>query len=175
MSAENAAAPAAASAVPPATAAVTFSELVNKNRQTLARLKDSPHLLLHRRDGEDLVLTTAARAQQDQTVVSAATRILAAIAQREPGSMDLLLDILPDAFPWVRFLPEADIHAFAVELVDTMRAADSVANSASVAQLLIAWQHTAEVHSDPELRGALTRDHDGDYGPAPDPRVTDRR
>ncbi|WP_328506632.1 hypothetical protein [Streptomyces sp. NBC_00391] len=151
-------------------AAVNFSELVNRNRQTLARLQESPRLLLHRRDGEDLVLTTAARAEQDQAVVSAATRMLAAMARREPGSMELLLDILPDAFPWVRFLPAGDLHAFAVELVDTMRAADSLGNSASVAQLLIAWQHTAEVYSDPALLAALTRDHDEDYGPAPDPR-----
>lgn len=42
-------------------AAVNFSELVNKNKQTLARLQESPRLLLHRRDGEDLVLTTAGR------------------------------------------------------------------------------------------------------------------
>ncbi|MFZ3498417.1 hypothetical protein ACODT5_35195 [Streptomyces sp. 5.8] len=151
-------------------AAVNFSELVNKNKQTLARLKESPRLLLHRRDGEDLVLTTAARAEQDQTVVSAATRMLAAMARKEPGSTELLLDILPDAFPWVRFLPEPDVHAFAVELVDTMRAADSIANSASVAQLLTAWQHTAEVHSDPDLLVALTTDHDADYGPVSDPR-----
>ncbi|MEV0034815.1 hypothetical protein ACFRR7_22095 [Streptomyces sp. NPDC056909] len=150
-------------------AAVNFSELVNKNKQTLARLKESPRLLLHRRDGEDLVLTTAARAEQDRTVVSAATRMLAAMTRREPGSVELLLDILPDAFPWVRFLPDPDVHAFAVELVDTMRAADSVSNNASVAQMLIAWQHTAEAYSDPELLSALTRDHDADYGPAPAP------
>jgi len=90
-------------------------------------------------------------------------------ACREPGSRELL-DMLPDAFPWVRFLPEADVYAFAVELVDTMRAADSVRNSASVAQLLVAWEHTAEVHSDPELLAALTRNHTGDYGPAAAPR-----
>ncbi|WP_328769352.1 hypothetical protein [Streptomyces sp. NBC_00286] len=92
------------------------------------------------------------------------------MARRDPGSTELLLDILPDAFPWVRFLPEADLHAFAVELVDTMRAADSLGNNASVAQLLTAWRHTAEVHSDPELLAALTRDHGDDYGPVPDPR-----
>ncbi|MGA4859017.1 hypothetical protein ACPCAB_20470 [Streptomyces koyangensis] len=151
-------------------ASVHFSELVNRNRRTLARLEDSRSLLLRRRDGEDLVLTTASRAEQDRTVVSAATRMLLAMARREPGSMELLLDLLPDAFPWVRFLPEADLHAFAVELVDTMRAADSVGNNASVAQLLVEWQHTAEVHSDPELLAALTRDHGDDYGPVPDPR-----
>lgn len=136
---------------------------MNKNKQTLARLQESPRLLLHRRGGEDLVLTTAARAEQEQTVVSAATRMLVAMARREPGSMELLLDILPDAFPWVRFLPESDLHAFAVELVDTMRAADSISSSAPVAQLLIAWQHTAEVYSDPALLAALTRDHGEDY------------
>ncbi|AXQ55542.1 hypothetical protein OH717_19085 [Streptomyces albidoflavus] len=151
-------------------ASVHFSELVNRNRRTLARLEDSRSLLLRRRDGEDLVLTTASRAEQDRTVVSAATRMLLAMARREPGSMELLLDLLPDAFPWVRFLPEADLHAFAVELVDTMRAADSVGNNASVAQLLVEWQHTAEVYSDPELLAALTRDHGDDYGPVPDPR-----
>ncbi|MDX3233997.1 hypothetical protein [Streptomyces sp. ME19-01-6] len=107
-------------------AAVNFSELVNKNKQTLARLQESPRLLLHRRGGEDLVLTTAARAEQDQTVVSAATRMLVAMARREPGSMELL-------------------------------------SSAPVAQLLIAWQHTAEVYSDPALLAALTRDHGEDY------------
>lgn len=113
-------------------AAVNFSELVNKNKQTLARLQESPRLLLHRRGGKDLVLTTAARAEQDQTVVSAATRMLVAMARREPG-------------------------------VDTMRAADSISSSAPVAQLLIAWQHTAEVYSDPALLAALTRDHGEDY------------
>jgi hypothetical protein len=154
------------------TSAVNFSELVNKNRQTVARLRLSRRLLLLRRDGEDLVLTTAARAEQDQAVVSAATRMLAAIVRRDPGRMELLLELLPEAFPWVRFLPETDVHAFAVELVETMRAADSLTNSSSVAQLLVAWQHTAEVHSDPELLSALTTDHETDYGPVPSPGLT---
>ncbi|MDX3096821.1 hypothetical protein PV703_08435 [Streptomyces sp. ME01-24h] len=70
----------------------------------------------------------------------------------------------------MRFLPESDLHAFAIELVDAMRAADSLGNSASIAQLLIAWQHTAEVYSDPELPATLTSNHGDDYGPAPDPR-----
>ncbi|MGN5378790.1 hypothetical protein ACQ4WX_19370 [Streptomyces lasalocidi] len=35
---------------------------------------------------------------------------------------------------------------------------------------LVAWQHTAEVHSDPELPTALTSHREDDYGPVPDPR-----
>lgn len=60
-------------------AAVNFSDLVNRNRETLALLKESPRLLLHRRGGEDMVLTTAARAEHEQAVVSAAARMLAAL------------------------------------------------------------------------------------------------
>ncbi|MGW3564518.1 hypothetical protein ACWDSL_11590 [Streptomyces sp. NPDC000941] len=77
---------------------------------------------------------------------------------------------IEDEDSWAHLLPEADLHAFAVELVDTKRAADRVGNSAPVAQMLIAWQHTAEVHSDPELLAALTRDYVEDCGPVPDPR-----
>ncbi|WP_158719343.1 hypothetical protein [Streptomyces sp. NBRC 110035] len=51
-----------------------------------------------------------------------------------------------------------------------MRGADSLGNSASVAQLLIAWQHTAEIYSDPELLAALIRGHSDNYGPVPNPR-----
>ncbi|MFD8864981.1 hypothetical protein ACFV1F_11540 [Streptomyces sp. NPDC059590] len=71
---------------------------------------------------------------------------------------------------WVHLLSEADVHAFTAELVDAVWAADSVDNSASVTQTLIAWQHTTEVYSNPELPAAPTRDHSEDHGPAPEPR-----
>ncbi|MFF8657917.1 hypothetical protein [Streptomyces huasconensis] len=54
------------------------------------------------------------------------------------GDMEPLLGLLPKAFPWVRSLPEADVHTFAVELNDAMRAVASLSDSAAVAQLLIA-------------------------------------
>lgn len=119
--------------------------------------------------GEDLVLTTAARAERPDRGVG---RQPDAGRDGAPGARQhgTAPRHTADAFPWVRVLPEPDLHAFAVELVDTMRAADSLGNSAAVAQLLIAWQHTAEVYSDPELLAALTRDHGEDYGPVPDPR-----
>ncbi|MCX5272030.1 hypothetical protein [Streptomyces virginiae] len=102
-------------------------------------------------------------------VVTATTgAVVAALAAGE-HSMESLLNMLPEAFPWVRFLPGPDVHSFAVELVDTLRAADSIGHHASVQQMLIAWQHTAQAHSDPILLAALTKDHRTDFGPAPDP------
>ncbi|MFF4158496.1 hypothetical protein [Streptomyces sp. NPDC001678] len=77
--------------------------------------------------------------------------------------------MLPDVFPWVGFLPEPDARAFVAELVASTRAADSINNSAAVAQMLAAWEHTAEAHSDPDVSAALTKDHETDCGPVPAP------
>ncbi|MFC1434920.1 hypothetical protein ACEZDB_30190 [Streptacidiphilus sp. N1-3] len=148
---------------------VNFSELINKPKDTLARLDRTRRILLRRRDAEDLVLTTVARAEQDSTVVSAATRLFAALMQQGPAPRELLLQVLPAAFPWVKYLPREDREAFARQLFKELTASESLESSAPVAQLIIAWQHTAEVHADPELFAVLTSDSGDDYGPVPAP------
>ena len=79
-----------------------------------------------------------------------------------------LVDVVPDAFPWVRFLPAEDVRAFVVELVNTLRAVEDLDNPAPVVQLITEWRNTAEVHADPELSRILTEDT-GDYGVATEP------
>lgn len=149
-----------------------FSELINKPKDTLAGLTTARQILLRRRDAEDLVITTAARIEQDSEVVSASTRMFVALMTHDDAARSLLLNVIPEVFPWVRFLPEESVRAFVVELVDVLRAADSVDNTAAVATTITAWQHTAEVYSDPELLAALTTDHGQDYGPVPEPGTT---
>ena len=79
-----------------------------------------------------------------------------------------LVDVVPDAFPWVRFLPAEDVRAFVVELVNTLRAVEDLDHPAPVVQLITEWRNTAEVHADPELSRILTEDT-GDYGVATEP------
>lgn len=150
---------------------VNFSELSNKPKDTVDKLNSSPtrSLRVHRRDGEDLVLTTVSRAEQEMEVSSATTKLFLALMQHDEGFRTLTLDVLPAAFPWVRFLPRDDVREFAVELVETLRAAEPLHNPAPVAQVVTAWRHTAEVHADPSLLEILNRDGD-DWGavPAPD-------
>lgn len=149
---------------------IPFSELVQKPTDTVARLTATRRqtLRLRRRDAEDLTLTTASRAEQEHTVVSATTRMFVALMQRDEAARSLLVDVVPEAFPWVRFLPTQDVRAFVLELVETLRAADALDNPAPVVQVIAAWQHTAEVHADPDLAARI---HllEGDLGPVPAP------
>jgi hypothetical protein len=150
---------------------VPFSELIQKPTATVAKLNASRNrrLRLGRRDDEDLVLTTAERAEQETVMVSAVTRTLVAMVQRDEAARTLLVDVVPEAFPWVRFLPLEERRAFVVELVETLRATESLAtpNPAPVVQVIAEWQHTAEIHADPELAAALRQDGD-DFGPVPE-------
>ncbi|MET9292371.1 hypothetical protein [Streptomyces sp. NPDC003077] len=82
-----------------------------------------------------------------------------------------LVRVLPYAFPWSRSLPEGDRHEFAVELGDALGAPEPCAAESALTQTIVAWQHTAEAHADPELLAALTRDHGEDHGPVFPPDI----
>lgn len=148
-----------------------FSDLINKPRLTVEVLTDSwaHSVRLRRRDDVDLVLTTATRYEQDHAVMTAAARLFAAVMREQSAAAKaLMLRVLPEVFPWVRFLPADDAQQFLMELVETLRGADDLDNFAPVTQLIEEWRHTAEVHADPELAAALLQDAD-DLGPVPAP------
>jgi hypothetical protein len=147
---------------------VPFSELLQRPKATIAKLNVCRSLRLRRRDAEDLTLTTAAQAEQDSAMVSATTKMFVALMRHDETARSLVIDVVPEAFPWVRFLPTEDVRAFVFELVDTLRAADALANIAPVVQVITEWRHTAEVHADPEL-AARIRHSDDDYGVVPEP------
>ncbi|WP_134712673.1 hypothetical protein [Saccharomonospora xinjiangensis] len=123
-----------------------------------------------RRRGEDddLVLTTAARAEQTVEVASTATKLFLALMAHDDRTRTLVTEVLPHAFPWVRFLPKEAVREFVVELVETLEAAESLRNPAPVAHLVAAWRNTASVYADPELLAVLRRDG-SDAGAADEP------
>jgi hypothetical protein len=126
--------------------------------------------VLHRRDDEDLVLTTAERAAQDNAVVSSTSRLFTEMMRREPALMALAAQVLPNVFPWVRHLPEQSRREFAAEWLDTLSAAAEMGNNAAVEGVVAAWRSTAEILADPELYHALVRqDNRGDFGPVAAP------
>jgi hypothetical protein len=155
-------------------AEANLSELLNKPKATLARLAGSRRLLLHRRDAEDLVLTTAGRAAADTALVRDTTRLFQEMVRQDPAVMTLAVQVLPSVFPWVRHLPPGAREEFTAEWLGTLTAAGDLGSGAAAETVVAAWRHTAEVYADPALYAQLISELDGtDYGPVPSPRVTE--
>jgi len=148
-----------------------LSDLLNKPKATLARLATSRRLVLHRRDAEDLVLTTASQAAADTAVVRDTTRLFTEMMRKDPMVMALAIQVLPSVFPWVRHLPDDAKQEFAAEWIGTLSAGAEMNNNAAVETTIAAWRSTAEAYADPELYSILTREHDREDGgrvPMPD-------
>lgn len=148
---------------------IPFSQLVQRPKDTMAKLEESPcrRIRLDRRDGEDLILESAARAEAEDKALIMASRLFFTLSKNDEGVQALLL-ALPAVFPWVHFLPEHDIRAFLAELVDTLHACADLGNIAALVPVVNAWKDTAEIHSDPELLKAATVPLEGiDYGEVP--------
>jgi hypothetical protein len=79
-----------------------------------------------------------------------------------------LLLVLPEVFPWVRFLPKPAVQRFLVELVETADACAELDTLAPIEAVVTAWRNTANVYADPELYRMLTEALDGtDHGAVP--------
>jgi hypothetical protein len=153
---------------------VMFSDLQLRGKVTVERWLSRAtgrSLLVRRRDAEDLVLTTASRAQQVREASSITSRMFVALMQHDPHVRELVTEILPEVFPWVAFLSRDEVREFVVELISIIRAADSIDNPAPVIQVIESWRHTAEVLADPELTAVLTTPSADDHGPVPVPNA----
>jgi hypothetical protein len=150
------------------TVETTWSELLQQPNKTLDKLRGHRALRVHRRDAEDLVVTTASKAAEATEVSSATTRMFVALMQRDARARELVTEILPTAFPWIRYLPTEDVRAFVLELMEELERADSLENPAPVAHLLAAWRATAESYADPDFMAAL-RNGGQEIGPVPEP------
>jgi len=150
-----------------------FSQLIQHSRETVATLEASPRrrLRLERRDGQDLILESAERAEAEDEALTMTSRLFFSLIKNDDGARALLL-ALPDVFPWVRFLPTQDVRSFLVELVEVVTASAELGNMAALAPVVAAWHDTAEIHADPELYRALTAPLEGtDFGSVPEPGV----
>ncbi|GAA0928306.1 hypothetical protein [Virgisporangium aurantiacum] len=149
-------------------AEANISDLLQRPTATLERLKGrASRLLLHRRDGEDLVVTTASRYEQEREVLAAAVKMFRFLVRTD---LETAADLMLEVFPWVQFLPPADGRAFVSEFVSVLHASEDLDNLTPVWQLVVEWKHTAEVFADPELLDVL-RSEGEDLGPVPEPVV----
>jgi hypothetical protein len=155
----------------PTSDTVSYSDLLRKPTEAIGKLARSRRhtLRVSRRDGEDLVLTTASRADADAEVMHVATGLLSAIVSDPAIRSKHALDLMRKVIPWVRFLPVDDLEAFLAELTDVATASEALGTTMPVATTIQAWKATAEAYADPEVAEALERGVTGDYGPVPEP------
>lgn len=146
---------------------VPFSELLHHPAATTGRLSRVRALRLRRRDAGDLALMRIEQLERDETVVDFASRLLSGLLRS--GNAAAVREVLPEALPWVAFLPADDVSVFLAELASVALAAAGLDNLAPVAVLLAQWRHTAEVHADPALRELITGEPEGDLGRVPIP------
>jgi hypothetical protein len=146
---------------------VPFSELLHHPAATAERLNEVRALRLRRRDAGDLALMRIDQLERDESVMEFTTRLLAGLVSS--GNVAVIRRLLPDAVPWVTFLPESDFDAFVEELVTVARGAAALGNLAPVEVILTQWRHSAEVHADPVLLEMVTREPEGDLGRVPPP------
>jgi hypothetical protein len=125
---------------------------------------------LRRRDAGDLALMRIEQLERDESVVEFTARLLAGLVKSE--NSEVIRRLLPEAVPWVTFLPETDFDVFVTELVAVARGAAALGNLAPLAVLLTQWRHSAEVYADPVLLEIVTREPEGDLGPVPAPPDT---
>ncbi len=148
---------------------IPFSQLLQHSRDTLEKLEESRghRLRLVRRDGEDLILESAGRAEADEEAFAVTVRIIAELLTTDEA---VLARVFPAVFPWMRFLPPDEARAFIAEFTEMARACAGLATLMPLNAVVAAWRVTAEVHADPELHMALTTPlPEADYGPVPEP------
>jgi hypothetical protein len=152
------------------TTEIPFSQLVQHPRSTVAKLEATPRrrLRLERRDGGDLILQSAERAEADAAAVSVTTRLFVELLSNAEASQ-VLVAAFPAVFPWVRFLPPEVVREFVIEFTGTAHACAELGSMAPLEPVIGAWRATAEIYVDPELHKALSAPLDGaDNGPVPE-------
>ena len=125
-------------------------------------------VVLERRDGVDLVLSTTDRANATHDGLDVGAATLAQIAVDHP---EVLANAFEARLPWMSWLPVADRRACIDELVGDLVAGVDLDNFARFTHDLNAWRNTAEVWSDPNLAARLQGEFIGDIGEVPRPAL----
>jgi hypothetical protein len=109
----------------------------------------------------DNVPISVDRAKDEREGVGLTARLLAVVVGQDP---EVVAGILPKVLPWVRFLTPGELRQFATEFVATAETVASLGTTAPITLLVTMWQHTAEIHADPELDRILSAEIVDDFG-----------
>jgi hypothetical protein len=121
----------------------TFSVLLRSPKDVVAAAERG-EVTITRRDGEDLVLTTAASARRNRDGLALASSIIAAAVAVSPETFAGRLRV---QFPWMTSLSETEQEMLAAEVVDLSRACAAGHQFDMLAIAVDAWQSTAGAYA----------------------------
>lgn len=133
----------------------TFSYMLKNSGAVLAEVVTSD-VLLERRDGDDVVLSTKQREETIRDGLTTTTRLLAGFLLRE----DLYQEVSTSAaesLPWVSWLSTEDRELFLGDLVRTTQACLDTEYFQPLTTMLSQWKVTAQVSHDPRLQEFLSQ------------------
>jgi hypothetical protein len=122
----------------------TFSDLLRSPNDVVAATENGD-VLLTRRDGDDLVLSSAEAGRRNRRGLEFAASIVSAAVSQWPESFAYRLH---QPFPWMAFLSEPEQEELAKELVDVARACASLDRFERLAVVISQWKSTAAIYSD---------------------------
>lgn len=142
------------------TARVAYSGFLRGPGDVLPKV-EVEDVVLERRDGVDLVLSTVPRVEAVREGLDVGVDLLRAVAR---DHADLLAEALREDQPWITWLPADDQVACVRELTADLAASIDTGSFVRFHDDLVAWRHTAEVWADPDLAAALQGDLAGGAG-----------
>jgi hypothetical protein len=150
-----------------ATRTYPYSAFLRGPSEVLGAL-DHAHVVLERRDAENLVLIRSDRFSAGMSAMVAAAHVLRTLARRNP---DLAAELLADEFTWMRWLPTDERTLCMADLLADLTAGADTGTLLPFAQTVAAWRSTAEVWADSDLASRLSGPFDGtgDEIPRPNP------
>lgn len=144
---------------------VTFSDLSRNPRTVVERARQLGKVRITHRDAPDFYLTAADREDSREHSLATSARIFDALMKQEAGVRVLLLAI-PDVFPWVRHLSNAELTDFARELFEALMDAAELDVDTNVDEVVAGWRATARIKADKSQYAHALRETKGDFGPA---------
>jgi hypothetical protein len=120
---------------------------------TIVPLLDEGDVILERRDGQDLVLSTVSRFEARERGAALTGRLLGDFMAQAPEAVRTNLE---KELPWLRWLPEVSREMAVAEILDNLLAGAHTGTLTPFALTVSAWQDTAEILSDPVLSKRLS-------------------
>lgn len=133
-----------------------FSRLTRQTAAVLGEV-ESRDVVLERRDGPNLMLTTAAREADLREALATVAQLASLLPEDQ---LPLYAERLVAGQPWMRPLPPADVRLLMCELIDVSQRCFALGDFAPLGQLLHEWRNTALVHHNPDLKRVLDADAD---------------